>query len=127
MPIEYTRFPPDLAARYRARGYWIDQPLTRALDAQVMANPGAVAVIDGPRQLTYAQIARQAAQLADRLRQRGLGPGDRAVVQLPNCAEFVIVFHALLRAIVVFVGMDRDGQLHRLVLLRQRGGDIRQR
>ena len=98
MPIEYTRFPPDLAARYRARGYWIDQPLTRALDAQVMANPDAVAVIDGPRQLTYAQIARQAAQLADRLRQRGLGPGDRAVVQLPNCAEFVIVFHALLRA-----------------------------
>lgn len=98
MPIEYTRFPPDLAARYRARGYWIDQPLTRALDAQVMANPDAVAVIDGPRQLTYAQIAHQATQLADRLRQRGLGPGDRAVVQLPNCAEFVIVFHALLRA-----------------------------
>lgn len=98
MPIDYTRFPAELAARYRERGYWIDQPLTRALDAQTAARPNAVALIDGPRQLSYAEIAAQAARLADRLRERGLGPGDRAVVQLPNCAEFVIVFHALLRA-----------------------------
>ena len=98
MTIDYTRFPAELAARYRERGYWIDQPLTRALDAQTAARPNAVAVINGPRQLSYAEIAAQAARLADRLRERGLGPGDTAVVQLPNCAEFVIVFHALLRA-----------------------------
>ncbi|WP_328803834.1 (2,3-dihydroxybenzoyl)adenylate synthase [Paracoccus xiamenensis] len=98
MPIEFTPFPPQLAAHYRARGYWIDQPLTRALDTQAAARPEAIAMIDGPHQLTYAEVARQAAAMADRLRQQGFGPGDRAVVQLPNCTEFVIVFHALLRA-----------------------------
>ncbi len=86
MPIEFTRFPPELAAHYRARGYWIDQPLTRALDIQAAQRPDAIAVIDGAHQFSYGQIARQAANLADRLRRLGLGPGDRAVVQLPNCA-----------------------------------------
>nr|WP_304611206.1 AMP-binding protein [Paracoccus sp. S1E-3] len=68
------------------------------MDAQAAARPEAIAVIEGADQLTYAHIAQASANLADRLRARGLGPGDRAVVQLPNCAEFVIVFHALLRA-----------------------------
>ncbi len=98
MPIPFTPFPPEFAARYRERGYWINQPLTRALDRQVARWPDAVAVVDGAQHLTYGQIADRAANLADRLRAAGLGPGDRAVVQLPNCAEFVIVFHALLRA-----------------------------
>ena len=98
MPIEFTRFPPELAAHYRARGYWIDQPLTRALDVQAATRAQAIAVIDGDRVFSYGQIADQAAAMADRLRRQGLGPGDRAVVQLPNCAEFIIVFHALLRA-----------------------------
>lgn len=95
---EFTPFPPDVAARYRARGYWIDQPLTRALDAGAASHPERIALIDGARSLTYGQVAAAAAALADRLRDDGLGPGDRALVQLPNCAEFVIVFHALLRA-----------------------------
>ncbi|MDO5604518.1 MAG: AMP-binding protein [Paracoccus sp. (in: a-proteobacteria)] len=98
MPIPFTPYPPDFAARYRDLGYWIDQPLTRALDEQAALRPDAVALIDGACSLTYGQIAHQAANLADRLRGAGLGPGDTAVVQLPNCAEFVIVFHALLRA-----------------------------
>lgn len=98
MPIEFRQIPREFAALYRARGYWIDQPLTRALDQQASQRPDAVALIDGARQITYRQIAAAAASMADRLRDLGLGPGDRAVVQLPNCAEFVIVFHALLRA-----------------------------
>ena len=98
MPLPFSPYPPEFAARYRARGYWIDQPLTRALDEQAARQPDAIAVIDGDRSLTYAGVARQAANLADRLRRAGLGQGDTAVVQLPNCAEFVIVFHALLRA-----------------------------
>ncbi len=98
MRIDFTRFPPELAAGYRARGYWIGQPLTRALTMQAAARPEATAVIDGARQFSYARIAEAAAAFASRLQRLGLGPGDRAVVQLPNCAEFVIVFHALLRA-----------------------------
>lgn len=101
MLTDFTRFPPEFAARYRQRGYWIDQPLTRALDQAQARCPDAIAVIDDAGQFTYAKIARAVTSLANRLRQCGLGQGDRAVVQLPNCAEFVIVFHALLRAGIV--------------------------
>lgn len=98
---DFCRFPAEFAARYRQSGYWIDQPLTRALDQATATRPDAIALIDGKRQFTYADIARGAANFASRLRRQGLGHGDRAVVQLPNCAEFVIVFHALLRAGIV--------------------------
>lgn len=101
MLIDFCRFPADLAARYRARGYWIDEPLTRALDELTRATPEAIAVIDGDRQLSYRELSDAVANLADRLRRDGLGRGDTAVVQLPNCAEFIITFHALLRAGIV--------------------------
>ncbi|MDB6181839.1 (2,3-dihydroxybenzoyl)adenylate synthase [Paracoccus fistulariae] len=101
MLIDFCRFPADLAARYRARGYWIDEPLTRALDESTRATPEAIAVIDGDRQLSYRELSDAVANLADRLRRDGLGRGDTAVVQLPNCAEFIITFHALLRAGIV--------------------------
>ena len=35
--IEFTPWPDDLAQRYRARGYWIDRPLTRILDEAIAA------------------------------------------------------------------------------------------
>ncbi|KFC83503.1 hypothetical protein [Buttiauxella agrestis] len=34
MAIEFTRWPDDLAARYREKGYWADLPLTDILTRQ---------------------------------------------------------------------------------------------
>ncbi|AZO78044.1 MULTISPECIES: (2,3-dihydroxybenzoyl)adenylate synthase [unclassified Bosea (in: a-proteobacteria)] len=97
MTIEFQRWPAELAARYRERGYWLDQPLTRILDTQRQERPDAIAVICGDRQLSYAELDRRASNLASRLSEAGLGQGDTALVQLPNCAEFYIVFFALLK------------------------------
>lgn len=97
MTIAYQRWPDDLAARYRARGYWLDQPLTHILDRQRSERPGATALICGDRQISYAAFDDLAANLAARLAAAGLGHGDTALVQLPNCAEFYIVFFALLK------------------------------
>ena len=98
MPLTFKRIPDDFARCYRARGYWIGQPLTRAIEDQARRRPDAPALIDGDRRLTYGQIDAMAAAMAGRLAARGLGPGDTALVQLPNCAEFVVVFPALLKA-----------------------------
>lgn len=98
MSLTFKRIPDDFARCYRARGYWIGQPLTRAIEDQARRRPDAPALIDGDRRLTYGQIDAMAAAMAGRLAARGLGPGDTALVQLPNCAEFVVVFHALLKA-----------------------------
>lgn len=95
--IEFHPWPADLAGRYRERGYWIDKPLTRILDEQRAARPDAVAVICGERSLSYAALDTLSTNLAARLAERGLGHGDTALVQLPNVAEFYIVFFALLK------------------------------
>ncbi|WJS83260.1 (2,3-dihydroxybenzoyl)adenylate synthase [Paracoccus sp. TOH] len=95
--IEFSPWPQDLAQRYREAGYWIDQPLTHILDAQLAANPRAEALVCGDRRFSYAELDRLSRNLAARLAGQGLGHGDTAVVQLPNVAEFYIVFFALLR------------------------------
>ena len=95
--IEFSPWPQDLAQRYREAGYWIDQPLTHILDAQLAAAPAAEALVCGDRRFSYADLDRLSRNLAARLAQQGLGHGDTAVVQLPNVAEFYIAFFALLR------------------------------
>lgn len=95
--IEFSPWPQDLAQRYREADYWIDQPLTHILDAQLAANPRAEALVCGDRRFSYAELDRLSRNLAARLAGQGLGHGDTAVVQLPNVAEFYIVFFALLR------------------------------
>ena len=96
--VPFTPWPAEFAARYRQAGYWRGEPLTQLLEAQVQAQPEAIALICGERQLSYAELDRQAAHLAQRLANQGFAPGDRALVQLGNQAEFYIVFFALLKA-----------------------------
>ncbi|MDZ5699775.1 (2,3-dihydroxybenzoyl)adenylate synthase [Chelativorans sp. M5D2P16] len=97
MTIEFQRWPEELANRYRERGYWIDEPLTRIPTEQRRLRPEATAVICGERRFTYAEMDAFSSNLAARLAAQGLGKGDTALVQLPNVAEFYIVFFALLR------------------------------
>ena len=97
MTIEFQKWPAEFAARYRERGYWIDQPLTRALDQQLASHPEATAIICGKRRFSYKEIDRLATNLAIRLSKQGLTHGNTAIVQLPNIAEFYVVFFALLK------------------------------
>ncbi|TWH75954.1 2,3-dihydroxybenzoate-AMP ligase [Azomonas agilis] len=97
MRIEYNRWPDELAQRYRECGYWLDQPLTRILEQQCRERPDAIALICGERSLSYADLDQQANNLAAYLSARGLTCGDKALVQLPNIAEFYVVFFALLK------------------------------
>lgn len=90
MTIPYTRWPDDLAARYRQQGYWLDLPLTDILQRQ--QNNSAIAVIDGEHRFSYAQLAQQSDRLAAALQRRGLKMGDTALVQLGNIAEFYVTF-----------------------------------
>ncbi len=52
-------------------------------------------MLDGERSFTYADVDRQATNLALNLLDLGLRPLDRVVVALPNVAEFVILYFAL--------------------------------
>jgi 2,3-dihydroxybenzoate-AMP ligase len=88
-------FPPEFAARYRARGYWEDRSLRDEFAAVFARYAERVALIDGERSFTYADVDRRSTNLALNLLEAGVAPLDRVVVQLPNVAEFVILYFAL--------------------------------
>jgi 2,3-dihydroxybenzoate-AMP ligase len=88
-------FPPDFARRYRERGYWRDRSLAREFADAFAAFGPRVAVIDGARRFTYAEVDRLSDNLALNLLALGLKPLDRVVLQLPNTAEFVLLYFAL--------------------------------
>ncbi|HWF37711.1 MAG TPA: AMP-binding protein [Candidatus Acidoferrales bacterium] len=88
-------FPPEYAQRYRERGYWVDKSLAQEFADVFKRYADRVAIIDRDRSFTYADIDRLTDNLALNLLQLGFKPLDRVVVQLPNVAEFVILYFAL--------------------------------
>jgi 2-furoate---CoA ligase len=61
--------------------------LGRSFIASVERSPGAIAIADGTRRLTYARWAAEVADLVAGLRQFGLKRGDRLAVVLQNRLE----------------------------------------
>jgi 2,3-dihydroxybenzoate-AMP ligase len=88
-------FPPEFAKRYRQRGYWADKSLADEFKAVFERYADRVVLIDRDRSFTYAELDRMSTNLALNLLGAGLVPLDRVVVQLPNVAEFVILYFAL--------------------------------
>ncbi|WDL80915.1 (2,3-dihydroxybenzoyl)adenylate synthase [Aeromonas bestiarum] len=95
--LPYTRWPAELADQYRAKGYWRGEPLTAMLARQCEVAPDAEAILCGERSFSYRELDAASSRLAGRLARHGLGVGDTALVQLPNVAEFYLVFFALLK------------------------------
>jgi len=88
-------FPPEFAVRYRAKGYWRDRSLRDEFAEVWKRFADRVALIDGNRRYTYADIDRITDNLALNLLELGLKPVDRVVPLLPNVAEFVLLYFAL--------------------------------
>ncbi len=98
--------PADLAAHYRAEGWWTDD----TLGATVAQGLGAMADIGftvrskvRPWRGNFAEVDRAARSLAAALQGFGVGAGDVVVFQLPNWVEAGITFWAAsyLGAVVV--------------------------
>src|SRR5437763_3431519 len=62
------------------------------------AHGGRVAVRVGEAAMTYRELDEASAGVAGMLRERGLKPGDRVGIMLPNVAEFAVAYYGVLRA-----------------------------
>lgn len=110
-------WPAGDAARYRAAGYWTGETFGAALRRWAARSGDRVAIVDGAVRSTYRQLDARADRLAAGLWARGLRPGDRVVVQLPNSAIFVEVVCGLFRlgAVPVFaLPAHRESELGRV-------------
>jgi 2,3-dihydroxybenzoate-AMP ligase len=85
------------SARYRAAGHWQGVTFGARLRQAGTGHGARVALVDGDRRWTYADLDTEADCVARGLRRLGIGRGDRVVVQLPNCAEFVLAWWGLQR------------------------------
>jgi long-chain acyl-CoA synthetase len=56
--------------------------------------------------LTYADLADASARTAALLHERGVRPGDRVAIMLPNIPEFAVIYYGILRAGAVVVPMN---------------------
>ena len=68
--------------------------------------------------LTYAELEQQAEALAGYLQRAGVQAGDRVLLYMQNCPQFVISFYAILRANAVVVPvnpMNRKAELEYLI------------
>jgi 2,3-dihydroxybenzoate-AMP ligase len=90
-----VRFPPEFAARYRAKGYWEDRSLRDTFDEVFKRYADRVAILDREQSITYAQLDERASHLALNLLDEGLKPPARVVVQLPSVVEFAYLYFAL--------------------------------
>lgn len=99
--IKFYPWPKNRTQHYITQGYWINEPLTHILSQRCASDPKATALICGDRQLSYQALDDLSTHLAHRISAQGIGKGDTALVQLPNTAEFYIVFFALLKIGVV--------------------------
>ncbi|WSJ91048.1 (2,3-dihydroxybenzoyl)adenylate synthase [Streptomyces sp. NBC_01304] len=92
-------WPAEFADRYRELGYWRGETFGRMLQERAERHPDRIAVVDPARhhRWTYGQLNERAWRMAAGFAAKGIGKGDRVVVQLPNIAEFFEVIFGLFR------------------------------
>src|SRR3984957_4998275 len=80
--------------------------LARNLPETTRAHAGRVGVRVDDAALTYRALDEASARVAGLLRERGLKPGDRVGIMMPNVAEVPVVYYGVLRAGGVVVPMN---------------------
>ena len=90
------------AAIARARQHGVGDLLRRT----ALRYPGKLAVVDGERRATFAELDAAANRLANALTARGLTKGDRLALLSRNCWQYAVVVFATAKLGVVLVPVN---------------------
>jgi long-chain acyl-CoA synthetase len=84
----------------------VSENLARILIDAAEANADAIAVKLDDLEVSYGMLEEGSARMASILKEKGVKPGDRVGVMLPNVPYFPIAYYAVLRAGGVVVPMN---------------------
>ena len=88
--------------------------LPALFEAQTERSPEAVAVVFEETTLSYAELNRQANQLAHLLVGRGIGPESFVALALPRSIEMVVGLLGILKTGAAYLPLDPDSPTERL-------------
>ena len=89
-------------------------------EAQVAKTPAAVAVVCGPRQLTYEELNVQANQIAHLLRDYGVEPAQCVGMCLTRSLDALVALLGILKAGAAYVPLDAKQPADRLITQLER-------
>ncbi|MGW5537840.1 non-ribosomal peptide synthase/polyketide synthase [Streptomyces sp. NPDC004009] len=102
-----------------------ESTLPALFERQAARTPDAVALIDGDRELTYAEVDRAANRLAHRLVRDGVGPERVVALALPRSAASVVAQLAVAKAGGAFLPVDPDyPEQRREFMIRDAGAHL---
>ncbi|KXV10795.1 hypothetical protein CR51_08605 [Caballeronia megalochromosomata] len=87
------------------------------LERQAARTPTAPALLQGARQMTYAELSVRANRLADLLMSHGLGPGDIVAIALPRSFDMVLAMLGVLRSGAAYLPLDPAYPADRLAFM----------
>jgi acyl-CoA synthetase len=99
---------PAEAQRYYAAGCWRDETVYALLARHAAERPAAIALVDGRRSLSWAELLQWVDGLAANFSARGLVGGDRVCLFMSNRVEAIVAFLACARE-----GLACNPSLHR--------------
>ena len=108
--------PPAREGDRRPAGEWDGRCLHEIFAATAARHPDAVAVTDGTRRLTYAELDRTANRLAHRLRARGAQPERLVGLCAERTVDLVVGVLAILKAGAGYLPLDPRHPAARLKL-----------
>ena len=85
------------AERYRELGLWDDRRVGDLVRDQAARTPDRELFVFEGRRVSYGEFDAWVSAVAFDLVRRGVGPGDRVMVQLPNCLEALVLQVAAFR------------------------------
>lgn len=79
--------PHSLREQYYREGYWRAEDLWTSFAAIAASRAQAIALVDGDRRITFADLRRDAERFGQALRSSGVGRGDVVVIHGRHCIE----------------------------------------
>jgi len=95
-----------LAINHTASEFSETKCIHQLFEEQAARTPTATALVCGDRELTYAELNRDANRLAHLLRSRGLTPNARVAICMDRSAETILALLAILKAGGAYVPLN---------------------
>ena len=94
---DLVRWPAEFERRYVEAGFWGRRTLGELPREWARRSPEHTALVCGSRRISYRGLDERIDAMAAGLLVHGIRSGEAVVLQLPNVAEFVVLFFALVR------------------------------